>query len=80
MGESKQEGFGSQAAQGALYMEEVGGATPDVGAMIRYVGQQLAAIRRAAQGLLVGIKDGDIAAVAGQRVKHAGTNRGRHSV
>lgn len=61
-------------------MKEVGGTTADVGAVVRYVGKELAGIRRAAQGLLVGIQDGDVATVAGERVKHAGTHRRRNSV
>lgn len=61
-------------------MKEVGGTTADVGAVVRYVGKELATIRRTAQGLLVGIQDGDVATVAGERVKHAGTHRRRNSV
>lgn len=64
----------------ALYVEEVGGAAADVGAVVGYVGKELAAIRRAAQRLLVGVQDGDVATVAGQRVKHAGAHGRRHSV
>lgn len=52
----------------------------DVGAMVCYVGKELATIWWTAQGLLVGIQDGDVAAVAGQRVEHAGTHRRRYSV
>lgn len=61
-------------------MEEVGGTTADVGAVVSYVGKELATIRWTAQGLLVGVQDGDVATVAGQRVKHARTHRGRYSV
>ncbi len=61
-------------------MKEVGGTTTDISAMIGYVGEELATIRRTAQGFLVSIQDGDVATVAGQRVKHAGTHRGRYSV
>lgn len=57
-------------------MEEVGGAPTDVGAVVSDVSEQLATIRRAAQGLLVSVQDGDVAAVAGERVQHARAQRG----
>lgn len=57
-------------------MEEVGGAPADVGAVVSDVSEQLATIRRAAQGRLVSVQDGDVAAVAGERVKHARAQRG----
>lgn len=66
MSEGKQEGLGCQATEGALHVKEVGGAAADVGAVVGYVGKQLAAIRWAAQSLLVSIEDGDVATVAGQ--------------
>lgn len=53
-------------------MEEVGGTTADVGAVVCYVGKELATIWRTPQGFLIGIQDGNVATVAGQRVKHAG--------
>lgn len=48
VGEGKQEGLGCQVAQRALYVQEVGGTTADVGAVVRYVGKELATIRRTA--------------------------------
>lgn len=47
-------------------MKEVGGTTADVGAVVRYVGKEMATIWWTAQGLLVGIQDGDVATIAGQ--------------
>lgn len=79
VGEGKQEGLGCQVTERALYVKEVGGTTADVGAVVSYVGKKLATIGWTAQGLLVGIQDGDVATVAGQRVKHAGAHRGRNS-
>lgn len=61
-------------------MEEVGGTAADEGAVVRYFGKEVTPVRRAAQGLVVGIQDGDVATVPGERVKHAGAHRGRHSV
>lgn len=55
VGEGQQEGLGGQAAQCALNVEEVGGAPADEGAVVGDVGEQAAAVRRAAQGLLVNI-------------------------
>jgi len=61
-------------------VEEVGGAAADVGAVVGHVGEEMATIRRAAQGLQVGVQDGDVTAVAGQRVKHAGAHGRCNSV
>lgn len=79
VGEGEQEGLGGQATERALYVQEVGGAAADVGAVVGDVSEELAAVGGAAQGLLVGVQDGNVATVAGQRVKHAGAHRGRHS-
>lgn len=79
MGEGEKEGLGGQAAEHALYVKEVSGAMADVGAVVSYVGEELATIWGAAQGLLVHIQNGDVATVAGQRVQHAGAHRGGHS-
>lgn len=70
--EGEQERPGRQAAERALQVEEVGGAAADVGAVVGHVGEELAAVLRAAQGLHVGVQDGDVAAVAGQGVEGAG--------
>lgn len=64
--EGVEEGFGCQAAETALQVKEVGGTTADESAMVCDVGKQLSAVRRTAKGLLIGVKDGDVAAVAGQ--------------
>lgn len=80
VGEGKQEGLGCQATERVLQVKEVGGTAADVGAVVGDVGEELATIRWTAQGLLVGIQDGDVATVAGQRVKHAGSHGGRYSV
>lgn len=55
VGEGEQEGLGCQAAERALNVEEVGGASADEGAVVGDVREQPATIRRAAQGLLINI-------------------------
>lgn len=65
VGEREQEGLGGQLAESALQVKVVGGAPAYVGAVVGDVGKQLAAVGWTAQGLLVSIKDGDVAAVAG---------------
>lgn len=79
VGEGVEEGSGCQAAEGALQVKEVGGTAADEGAMVRHVGQQLSAVGRTAKGLLIGVEDGDVATVAGQRVKRARAQRRRYS-
>lgn len=68
VGEGKQEGPCCQATERALQVKEVSGTTSDVGAVVSYVCEELTMVRRTAQGLLVSIQDGNVAAVAGQRV------------
>lgn len=80
VGEGEQEGLGCQLAERALQVKEVGRAPAHVGAVVGDVGEELSAIGRTAQGLLVNIQDGDVATVAGQRVEHAGTHRRRYPV
>lgn len=65
VGEREQEGLGGQVAESALQVKVVGGAPAYVGAVVGDVGKQLATVGWAAQGLLVNIQDGDVAAVAG---------------
>lgn len=64
--EGVEEGFGGQAAESALQVKEVGGTAADESAMVCDVGKQLSTIRGTAKGLLIGVQDGGIAAVAGQ--------------
>ena len=71
-------GLGSQGGECALDVHEVGGAPADVGAVVGHVGEELAAVGGEAQRLLVCIQDGDVATVAGQGAKHAGTYRRHH--
>lgn len=79
VGEGEQEGLGGQVAECALQVKVVGGAPAYVGAVVGDVGQEVAPVGRAAQGLLVKVQDGDVAAVAGQRVEHAGAHWRRDS-
>lgn len=78
--EGVEEGFGCQVAERGLQVKEVGGTTADESAMVCDVGKQLSTIRWTAKGLLISVKDGNIATVAGQRVKHARTQRRCYSV
>lgn len=80
VGEGEQEGLGGQVAERALQVKVVGGAPAYVGAVVGDVGQEVAPVGRTAQGLLVNVQYGDVAAVAGQRVEHAGAHWGRYSV
>lgn len=64
--EGVEEGFGCQAAESALQVKEVGGPAADESAMVCDVGKQLSTVGWTAKGLLIGIKDGDVATVAGQ--------------
>lgn len=64
--EGVEEGFGCQAAESALQVKEVGGTAADERAMVCDVGKQLSTIRWTAKGLLISVKDGDVATVAGQ--------------
>lgn len=64
--EGVEKGLGCQAAESALQVKVVGGAAADESAMICDVGKKLSTIRWTAKGLLVGIKDGDVATVARQ--------------
>lgn len=69
--ESVEEGLGAELRQRALRMQEVGAAMLDLRPMVGQTLHQRSSVWGAAEGLLVGIQDADVAAIALQGVEDA---------
>lgn len=74
--EGVEEGLGAQRRQGALQLQQVGGAVADVGVRVGQPAHDGAAVGRGAQRLLVQIQQRHVAAVASQRVQEGGGGGG----
>lgn len=75
--EGVEEGLPAQRRQGALQVQQVGGAVADVGVRVGQPAHEGAGVRRGAQRLLVQVQQRHVAAVASQRVEEGGGGGGR---
>lgn len=71
-----EQGPSTQCRQGALQVQQVGGAVADVGVRVGQPAQQEAGVGRGVQRLLVQVQQRDVAAVAGERVQEGGGGGG----